>query len=70
MTTKVQRWGHSLSLRIPKRLAQAMEIDAGSVVELRLRDGMLQVTSIPVSTTLESLLAGVTRRNIHAVQDQ
>ena len=70
MTTKVQRWGHSLSVRIPKRLAVKLAVDAGSVVDLRVADGMLVVTPVRDAVTLESLLTGVTRGNIHGVEDR
>ena len=67
MRTKVQRWGNSLAVRIPKSFAQEVGVMDGSLVEMRLVDGGLLVE--PVSArplSLEKLLAGVTEANLHA----
>jgi len=70
MRVQVQKWGHSLALRIPRSFAVESRIEQGSVVELSLVDGKLVV--IPVSKavySLDELLAGVTRQNIHGEVD-
>lgn len=66
MQTRVQKWGNSLALRIPKTFAGEVGIDQDTVVELTLVDGKLVVTPIagPV-ITLEHLLAGITDDNRH-----
>ena len=35
MKTKIQRWGNSLAVRIPKTLAQETTFDEGDEVDLR-----------------------------------
>lgn len=70
MNTRVQRWGNSLAVRIPKAFAEEVGLMDGSSVEMRLVDGGLLVE--PVSTrplTLEDLLDGVTEANLHAEVD-
>ncbi len=70
MKTKVQRWGNSLALRIPKNLAQEAGLDSETLVELSLDEGRLVVTPVPVKTfTLEELLAGITDENRHGEVD-
>ena len=66
MQTKVQKWGNSIALRIPKSFADEMQIMPNTAVELTIRKGSLVVT--PVKTpafSLEDLLAAVTAENIH-----
>jgi len=68
--TKVQRWGNSLAVRIPKSFAEEVGLMDGSPVEIRLVDGGLLVE--PASTrpfSLEELLDGVTESNLHAEVD-
>lgn len=43
MLTKVQKWGDSLALRIPKALAEEAGLEAGGEVELRYQDGELRI---------------------------
>jgi antitoxin MazE len=67
---KVQRWGNSLAVRIPKTFAEEVGLEAGSAVEMRLVDGGLLVEPAPdESLSLDDLLDGVTKANIHAEVD-
>lgn len=67
MNAKVQKWGNSLAVRIPKALAQESHLSQGSTVEMHVVDGKLVVESQrPPQYKLEELLAGVTKKNIHA----
>jgi antitoxin MazE len=68
--TRVQRWGNSLAVRIPKSFAEEVGLMDGSRVEMRLVDGGLlvePVADLPVS--LEELLDGVTESNAHGEVD-
>ena len=67
MKAKVQKWGNSLALRIPKVLALEARIDPDSVVELSLLDGVLTVApAVSGALSLGSLLTGITQDNLHA----
>ncbi len=67
MQTRVQKWGNSLGVRIPRGLAEHVGLGAGSEVNLSARDGALVVKpAIPAEFDLEQLLAGVTDDNLHA----
>jgi antitoxin MazE len=67
---KIQRWGNSLAVRIPKSFAEEVGLEAGSPVELRLVDGGLLVEPAPdEALSLDDLLEGVTKANIHAEVD-
>jgi len=66
MRVKVQKWGNSLALRIPKPFAEEAHVDQGTVVDLSLSDGKLVVAPVTRRPfTLEQLLTGVTKNNIH-----
>lgn len=42
--SKVQKWGHSLAVRIPAALAGQLKIAAGTQVEITTQNGSLLVT--------------------------
>ena len=70
MTTKVRRWGHSLGLRIPRSFAREAGVDDGSEVALSVERGRLVIRPVrPARYTLEMLLEGITRSNLHAEAD-
>lgn len=64
MKTRVQKWGNSLALRIPKSFAQEASLQADSPVELSLIDGRLIVQPVaPAPLKLDDLLRDVTDEN-------
>jgi antitoxin MazE len=70
MLTKVQKWGNSLALRIPKAFALDAQLENDSVVEVSLVDGQIIIKPIAAPTwTLEQLLSGVNSNNIHHETD-
>ncbi len=70
MKSTVKRWGNSLAVRLPKDLAQTLELDEGSDITLEIvENGLLVKSSKPQRRDLESLLDGVTRETIHDQTD-
>ena len=70
MKTRVQKWGNSLALRIPKSFANEVGLQRETSVELSLDGGRLIVT--PVSKpkpTLKQLLANISKDNLHREVD-
>jgi len=66
MEAQVQKWGHSLALRIPSAFAKKTRIKSGSRVDLSEVEGKLVIALIePEEPTLDMLLAGVTDDNLH-----
>jgi antitoxin MazE len=66
MEARVQKWGHSLALRIPSAFARNAGIQPGSKVDLTEDKGTLVITPLaPKEPTLEMLLAGITVDNLH-----
>jgi antitoxin MazE len=66
MLTKVQKWGNSLALRIPKTWALEARLENTSEVEIALVEGKLVITPVlTVREELAHLLSGVTEENLH-----
>jgi antitoxin MazE len=66
MITRVQKWGNSLALRIPKSFADEVGLQTDSSVEVSLADGKLVVAPVAKSKlTLKQLLSQVTDENLH-----
>ncbi len=65
MRSKVQRWGYSLAVRIPKPFAEAAGLEAGSSVDLAVREGSLVVTRVRTRPKLAALLRGITAASRH-----
>jgi antitoxin MazE len=66
MRTRVQRWGNSLALRIPKPFAAEVGLEPDTPVEVSLVNGKLVVAPVvEPALTLEHLLAQVTEDNLH-----
>ncbi len=67
MRTRVQVWGHSLAIRIPRAFAAETGLDRDAPVELTVEDGRLLVAPVPPEApTLDEMLALVTPENLHA----
>jgi len=64
MKTRVQKWGNSLALRIPKSFAVEAGLGENVPVELSINKGKLVVESAgPKRITLAKLLRGITNEN-------
>jgi antitoxin MazE len=66
MVTKVQRWGNSLGLRLPSKVAKDLHVESGTEVDIQVVKGRLVITPVPSGRySLDDLLAEVTPDNIH-----
>jgi antitoxin MazE len=67
---KIQKWGNSLGLRIPKALAANIVVSEGADVDLSIEDGRLIVSPQqrkPIS--IDELVEGITDENLHSETD-
>ncbi len=70
METRVQKWGNSLALRIPKPFADQLGLKPKESVRLTLQGGALVITPLaPPRLKLDALLAQVTEHNLHGEVD-
>ena len=66
MQTKIQKWGNSLGLRIPRSFAAEAQVEEGSTVDLAVENGSLLVRPLRARKyVLSELLKRVSRRNLH-----
>ena len=66
MLTKVQKWGNSLAIRIPKAFALDAQLVNNSFVEISISDGQIIIKPVPAPNwTLDELLAEINEDNIH-----
>jgi antitoxin MazE len=66
MRTKVARWGNSLALRIPRKLALSHHLDEGSSVEIIEDQGELKLRPVSEKAySLDELLDAITGKNLH-----
>jgi len=66
MLAKVQKWGDSLALRIPKAFAIYAHLEDDNVVDISMVEGQIVVKPlIEPALTLEKLLAGINKSNLH-----
>ena len=65
MRTKVQKWGNSLGVRIPRSFAAEARVEAGSTVDISVEKGSLRIRPVHRRYSLRALLRKVTSRNLH-----
>jgi antitoxin MazE len=63
---RVQRWGNSLAIRIPKPFALEIGLEQNTLVTVSIAEGKLLLEPVvEPKYTLEQLLAEVTEDNLH-----
>ncbi len=66
MQTKIQKWGNSLGLRIPRSFAAETQVEEGSTVDLSVENGRLVVRPVRARKyLLRELLKGISAQNLH-----
>ena len=67
MGSRVQKWGNSLAVRIPKPFASQVGLREDEPVELSVSEGRLVITPVGGHAyRLADLLAGIRRSNLHS----
>ncbi|MEI8376708.1 MAG: AbrB/MazE/SpoVT family DNA-binding domain-containing protein [Planctomycetota bacterium] len=70
MLARIQKWGNSLGLRIPKALAADARVAEGTSVELNVENGrLIVVPRRKVKCSIEDLVARITPENLHGETD-
>jgi antitoxin MazE len=67
MTTKVQRWGNSLALRIPGSFAKDIHLQKGAAVDLSIEGDRLVIRPFKSHKySLPALLKKIHKNNLHS----
>lgn len=69
MRTRVQKWGNSLAVRIPKPVAEQIGLEDRAAVEMSVRNGNLILSPARPEYSLKDLVQGITPRNKHKETD-
>ena len=69
MRTRVQKWGNSLAVRIPKPFAEGAGLKLSSEIEVSLEKGEVRLRPVRPRWKLRQLLAGVTKKNLQSEVD-
>ncbi len=65
MEVQFAKWGNSVGLRVPAKVAEELGIAPGSIADLEIRKDRLVITPRWHTYRLEDLLAGITPENVH-----
>ena len=65
MEVRVQKWGNSLAVRLPKPVAKDAMIEDGSMVDVRVVNGKIVAEPVGPKYALVDLLRGVKKSNLH-----
>ncbi len=65
MHSRVQKWGNSLAVRIPKPFAFEIGLERDAEVEVTVSEGKLVVTPLATTYSLAELLLGVRKSDLH-----
>ena len=66
MVTKIQKWGNSLGLRIPKSFAKHAGVEEGSPVDISIEGDKLIIRPVhPLRYKLKNLVSKIREDNLH-----
>jgi antitoxin MazE len=65
MSVKIQKWGNSLGVRLPKAVVEKVNLSEHSEVEVESKDGVIVIFPAKKRYYLEELIAQITKKNLH-----
>lgn len=68
-TAQLVKWGNSQAVRIPKYVLEQANLNEGDEIEIRVKNGRIEIEPVGERITIEALVAGITRENLHGEQD-
>lgn len=69
MSAKIQKWGNSLGVRIPKNIIETIKLEENSEVEIETKDGAIIIFPKQKKPSLSSLLNQITKSNLHKADE-
>ena len=69
MKTKIQKWGNSLGVRLPKNITEQKSLHEGLSVSILLKDNQIVIEPAEDEIFLKDLLLNVSDKNLHSETD-
>lgn len=69
MSAKIQKWGNSLGIRIPKSIIEKANLNENSEVIIENKDGAIIIFPRQKKLSLDKLLSQITKDNLHQESD-
>ena len=69
MASKLQKWGNSIGVRIPKTIIEQAQLAVDCPVEIEHRDGKIIIFPAQKGPELRDLLGQITEDNLHSTDD-
>lgn len=69
MTRKIQKWGNSYAVRLPKATVERLGLLEGTEVDIREEVTGISITPITKPETLDELVARITPETLHESVD-
>lgn len=65
MITKIQKWGNSLGVRLPKNITEQKDLREGAGVVVLLKNNQIVIEPVKEDVSLEVLLSEISNDNLH-----
>ncbi len=66
MVTKIQKWGNSLAVRLPKEVARKMHLHRGVRVSIEANSKIISIRPVKnEAPSLEELVLGIKPKHLH-----
>lgn len=69
MKTKIQKWGNSLGVRLPKNITEQKALKEGLGVSVVIKNDQIVIEPVEDELSLESMMSKVSVDNIHDETD-
>lgn len=69
MSVKIQKWGNSLGVRLPKAVIEKANLSENSEVEIESKNGTIVIFPAKKEYSLDALLNQITKNNLHSEED-
>jgi len=69
MTVKLQKWGNSMGVRIPKSIIEKINLEENDELVIEQQDGKIIIFPAKKKLSLSDMMAQVTAENLHGEDD-
>ncbi|MCY4513389.1 MAG: AbrB/MazE/SpoVT family DNA-binding domain-containing protein [Bdellovibrionales bacterium] len=66
MSAKIQKWGNSAGIRIPKTIMKKANLNINSEIEIKYKNQKIIIFAKKKSLQLKDMLSQITKNNLHA----